>query len=436
FSNSKSLQKVSLEGVPGHCVRRACESLDKDSPLESLSLFDLTPSEPEGPFRIKFSEAFRYLKVLNITCTALDDACALDLATLIETSETLRELDASSSSIKDCGGIVIANSLRTNKALVKLILSGNDLTSSSLVAFAEAMTINTTLEFLDISDVEISAEDSKRLFDPKHDSVFRRTYITWNQNWLNELTAILKRDNHMPQLHVDINSEFSPTDLTAFFDALLSNRTVTELSFHPSGDMFDVFVDRLASLLEQTETIRNVYNHLGLGGSVPLSVEESYLTRLLNALKKNKSVEEFATYVSVITLPLAVTIGELLEANDTLTDLALCEYYSLDADVAQAIANGLRYNCTLLELRLHWEADVVEGMSDIWEALRRNKALLCPVARFVTGRTADESAARALKKAHRSRALVQELMKLTGKDEAGVREDIAAALCRAEHLSA
>ncbi|CAN7943961.1 unnamed protein product [Ixodes hexagonus] len=423
---SKSLKKLTMDGVDKDCVKIVLEGLHDCSSLEELRLFGLVPHGT--PFVMKYSEVFRNLKVVCVPCNDFDDACAFEFAALIETSKNLIELDVSSSSFGDTGATTIAKALRCNKTLRRLSLSQDQLTSASLVELVDALSVNATVEHVNVSEINISEEHCARLFDdPKSAGAFKRIFVIWKQDRLKELTVMLQRDDHMPQVYVEINSGVPPPDLEAFFDALLSSRTVTELSFYPRGSMSDFFIDQLVRLLRTTTTIRAVHNRLSVGEEL----EERYLVRLLEALQHNKSVAEFTTLVSYLTIPMGNALGKLLEVNNTLTSVVLCEYWSVEPEVARTLANSMRHNYTLLELRIEWDAEDVEGLSEVWEALRRNKALLYPAAQFVMKEADDERAAEALKKVHTSWALVDEVMKRTEKGEAEVRRDIADALSRA-----
>ncbi|XP_042142825.1 protein NLRC3-like [Ixodes scapularis] len=422
---SKSLKKLTMQGVDKECTKIALEGLHDGSSLEEINLFGLEPHE--SPFFMKYSEVFKNLKVVRLPCNDLDNASAFEFAALIEACETFVELSLNSNSFGDGGAVAIAKALRHNKTLRKLSLPQGQLTSTSLVEFVNALTVNTTLERLDVAEVDILEEHRARLFeDPKSAGAFKRIFVIWKQKWLKDLAALLRRNDHMPQVYVDVDPGVPPADLDAFFDALLASHTVTEVSFYPKEFSFDHLVDRLAALLRGTTTIRAVYHRL----SPDEKHEETHLVRLLDALRDNTSVADFTTYVSYLTVPMGVALGKLLEVNNTLTTLTLCEYWSVDPEVARTLANSMRHNYTLLDLRIESDAEDVEGLPEVWEALRRNKALLYPAAEFVTGEAGDERPAEALRKVHRSWALVEEVMRRTGKREAEVRQYIADALSR------
>uniref|UniRef100_A0A147BTQ8 Putative ribonuclease inhibitor-like protein n=1 Tax=Ixodes ricinus TaxID=34613 RepID=A0A147BTQ8_IXORI len=376
---SKSLKKLTMEGVNKECAKIALEGLHDGSSLEEIYLFGLEPHE--SPFFMKYSEVFKNLKVVRLPCNELDNASAFEFAALIEASETLVELGLNSNSFGDGGAVAIAKALRRNKTLHELSLP-QDLTSVSLVEFVDALTVNTTLERLDVSEVDILDEHRARLFeDPKSAGAFKRIFVIWKQKWLRDLAVLLRRGDHVPQVYVDVDPGVPRADLDAFFDALLASHTVTEVSFYPREFSFDLLVDRLAALFRGTTTIRSVHCRL----SPDEKHEETHLVRLLDALRDNTSVADFTMLVSYLTVPMGVALGKLLEVNNTLTTLTLCEYWSVHPEVARMLANSMRHNYTLLDLRIEWDAEDVEGLPEVWEALRRNKALLYPAAEFVAG---------------------------------------------------
>ncbi|KAM7294678.1 uncharacterized protein ISCGN_024184 [Ixodes scapularis] len=300
---SKSLKKLTMEGVDKECAKIALEGLHDGSSLEEIYLFCLVPHEI--PFFMKYSEVFKNLKVLCLPCNELDNASAFEFAALIEASETLAELGLDTNSFGDGGAVAIAKALRHNKTLRKLSLP-QGLTSVSLVEFVDALTVNTTLERLDVSEVDILDEHRARLFeDPKSAGAFKRIFVIWKQKWLRDLVALLRRGDHMQQVYVDVDPGVPPADLDAFFDALLASHTVTEVSFYPKEFSFDLLVDRLAALLRGTTTIRAIHNRL----SPDEKHQETQLVRLLDALRENTSVADFTMLVSYLTVPMGVALG-------------------------------------------------------------------------------------------------------------------------------
>lgn len=426
LSTEGSVKKLKLFGVPLSVCEIALEDhSDGASSLEELELFTI---ESEGKdFSIKLSGIFGNLRVLNLSCNDIDDSFAQNIAEFLRNNGTLRELGLWSNDIGDKGATALAEALKENSTLKKLAMAQNNLTSQALLAFADMLTVNSTLELVELFEVDIEEEDVAALFETeRYADTFRRIYILWRQEYLPELTRLLREDRHCSDVSIDVTDTVSKDHLRAFFDAVAASTTVRTLHFHQGGCTFDALTDGLVSVLERTTSLTHVQNLMDLD-------RDETLVQVLDALRENRSVTTFTMYAELLTPAIAMSLSELLGTNDVLNSVSVCENFEINSDELGVVLEGLRMNYTLTKLMVAWDPDDdVDGVSEMAELLERNVRLLDRAMEFVRAGTADDDAegADALKKVRSSAGLVDKLQKVTGKTKEAVLLDIEDALAR------
>lgn len=427
LSTEGSVKKLKLFGVPLSVCKIALENHDHGaSSVEQLELFSI---ESEGKdFGIKLSGIFSNLRVLNLSCNDIGDPFAMSIADFLRSNDTLRKLGLWSNDIGDEGAAALAEALKENSTLEKLGMAQNNLTSQALLAFADMLTVNSTLELVELFEVDIEGEDVAALFEAeRYADTFRRIYILWKQEYLPELTSLLREDRHCSEVSIDITDTVSKDNLRAFFDAVAANTTVRTLHFHHGGCTFDALTDGLVSVLERTTSLTHVQNLMELDRDVTL-------VRVLDALRENRSVTTFSMYAEQLTPAIATSLSELLATNDVLNSVSVCENFEINSDELGVVLEGLRKNYTLTKLMVAWDPDDdVDGVTELAEILERNVHLLDRAVEFVrTGATDVDNVegADALKKVRSSAGLIEKLQELTGKIKEAVLLDVEDALAR------
>lgn len=425
LTESRSLKKLKFNGTPLSVIKAAVENLDEDTSLEELELFGVD-SGGQG-FSLNLSGIFRKLRSLRLACTDINDSFAKEVAVFLRGNDSLQELSLWSNEIGDEGAVAIAEALTTNTTLKTLNLVQNNLTSKTVVAFADTVTINTTLKLVELFEVDLELEEIHALFEQdRYAHVFERIYILWKQEFLPHLTKLLVEDRHCSEVSVDVTSSVAKDVLHEFFDAVARNKNVSMLHFYPSGNTFDALVDGLVHVVKETQTLTHIQNLM-------TSDRSELLVRVLNALKSNHSVTTFTMYVELLTPDIAQALSELLLVNNTLMDVAVCEYWGITSDVLGVILKGLRENFTLTGLMVSWDPDDdVEGVSEMEELLKRNARVLEKAAEFVVcdGQYSDDDkdgyreGADSLKKVFSSAGLLDVLEKRTGKNRETLRSDV------------
>ncbi|XP_077495055.1 uncharacterized protein LOC144106192 [Amblyomma americanum] len=427
LSTEGSVKKLKLFGIPLCLCQIALEGHDDGaSSLEELELFAV---EGEGKhFSVNLSGIFANLRVLNLSCNDIGDSFAKNIADFLKKNDTLRELGLWSNDIGDEGATALAEALKENGTLKKLALTQNNLTSQAILAFADALTVNSTLELVELFEVDIEEEDLAALFgNERYADSFKRIYILWMQEYLAELTRLLREDRHCSEVSIDVTDTVSEEHLREFFEAVAKNATVRTLHFHQGGCTFDALTDGLVSVLERSTTLTHVQNLMDVD-------RDETLVRILDALKENRSVTTFTMYAEQLTPAIATSLSQLLAANDVLNSVSVCEHFEISSDELGVVLEGLRKNYTLTKLMVAWDPDdSVEGVSEMAELLERNVRLLDRAVEFVRAGSAvvdDVEGADALKKVRSSAGLVDKLQKLTGKNKEAVLLDIEGALAR------
>lgn len=420
LQKSRNLKKLSLAGIDSESIMAAINDLEGSCRLEKLEIFGM--DNPEGTFSLSFTGVLEDLRVLSLACCDVKSVCAEGIAKHLVDNTSLKEVYLSSNDIGEAGALALAEALRQNSSLEQLDISSNELKSGTLLAFADALTVNSTLKTLRLCEIDLSDEQSDQLFEEdRFKDIFKRVYIVWSQGRMDELCRILIGDQHQTMLSLEFDSKVAPEAIDSLFSALSQNKTVTKLHFYSEADLTPAFAKRLADFLKTNDSVRWVQNLMR-------ARSEELVLDILGALKHNRTVSYYQGYTDLITPVIASAVRELLIVNDTLNELILCDHYAVEPDILGVILGGLRENRTLVNLHIAWEPEVVEGLPEMWELLRRNKALVTLGARYVTGAATGADAAEALKMLHRSYALVKKVAEITGKSKELARKDIAMAL--------
>lgn len=430
-----SVKELTLWYASMSILRVIFEDSEKPLALEELGLLYV---DCEGhDFCLHIRDVFSNLRVLDVRCrnqapcktTGDGGGLIRTIADFLLHNSTLQELALWSDNLGDAGAQVLAQALTTNGTLKKLeILDGTQLTSKSVLTFANALVVNSTLELVDLSDVDMQEEDVLLLCgEDRYADTFRRVYTVWRQQFLPQLTKLLRENRHWSDVSVKVTASVRVDLLEDFFSALAENNTVRTLHFYPSGKTFDALADGLAHVLRRTSTITTIRNLM--------RVEEDgrALAKVISALTDNSSVTDFTMVADVLTPDICSSLSELLIINKTLTSVNICECEKIAAEDMRVILGGLSENYTLTDVTVVCDADDdEEEASDIEGLLERNRRLLNRAAQFVKrgGDVTDFEGVDALKKVHQSPSLVEMLEKLTGKGTEEVRENICAAFIR------
>lgn len=431
FSTEGFVKRLKLSGLPLDVCKVVLEGLDESSSLEELELFNIESNDED--FTLNLSGIFDNLRVLRLSCSDIDDQFAMDVAFFLQDNTRLEELSLCYSDISDDGATSLAESLAINSTLRKVVLANNALTSRTLIAFAEALTVNTTIEMIDIFEVDMEEEDVAVLFlDGRYADIFKRMYILWKEDFLPQLTRLLREDRHCTDVSIEVTKSVPEGHLLEFFDAVANNVTVRTLHINPSGDKaFGALTDGLVSVLERTTTLTRIQNLMSVDRT-----DDTLVIRVLDALRDNRSVTTLAMCAEQLTPPIAASLSELLATNDVLNDISICDDLEVRSEELVVILEGLRKNYTVTHLMVACDPDEdVEGVSEMAELLDRNVRLLDRAVEFVRAGSSgieDEEGADALKKVHCSASLVEKLQKITGKTKEDVMADIEAALSGAQ----
>ncbi|KAH9364574.1 hypothetical protein HPB48_006049 [Haemaphysalis longicornis] len=435
LETNPSVKQLTLWYASMNILELIFGDMEKPLALEELGLLYVDCDGHD--FCLSLSEVFSNLRALDVRCrnqapcivTGDGGGLVRSIADFLLHSRTLQELALWSDNLGDAGAQVLADALTTNDTLKKLeILDGTQLTSKAVLTFANALVVNSALELVDLSEVDMQEEEVLLLCgEDRYADTFKRVYTVWKQQFLPQLTKLVRENRHFPDVSVEVTSSVRADLLEDFFNAVAENNTVRMLHFYPSGKTFDALADGIADVLRRTSTITNIRNLM--------RVEDDYeaLIKVLSALKDNRSVTDFTMVADVLTPEICRSLSELLASNKTLTSVNICECAEIAAEHVHAILQGLRENYTLTDLTVVWDPDDdTEEASEIEELLKRNRGLLDRAAHFVKrgGDVSDVEGVEALKIVHQSPGLVETLEKLTGKATAEVRDNIKATFTR------
>lgn len=430
FSIDGLVKRLKLSGVPLDMCKVLLEDLEESSSLEELEFFHVECARDEE-FTVKLSGIFGNLRALRLLCSDIGDHFAMDIAFFLQDNTRLEELRLSYSNITDDGASSLAEALAVNFTLRKLVLAYNNLTSRTLLAFAEALTVNTTLEMVDLFEVEMVPEEVENLFqEEKYADIFKRIYVLWQEDFLPHLTRLLQEDRHCAEVSVEVTNSVPEEQLRDFFEAVATNTTVRRLCVNANGEStFEALADGFVSVLQRTTTLTRLENLMPVD-----EADDTFLIRVLDALRDNRSVTTFAMCTDRMTSGIAASLSKLLATNDVLNNVSICDDQEISSEDLAVIAEGLRNNYTVINLALGYALDDKWSLGEVSDLLDRNRDLLYAAVEFARpggGDVEGIDALDALKKVHSSAALVKTLQKVTGKTKDAVMADVEAALARA-----
>ncbi|XP_075524790.1 uncharacterized protein LOC142557084 [Dermacentor variabilis] len=428
LSTGPPVKKICIWEMTLNAFRIAFDDFRGCSSLEGLEVLHIECGGEDCS--IKLSGLFSSLRSLVLRCDNIGTEFAKEIASYLRENKTLTKFSLWYSCGGDEGAAALVEALSVNETLKSFTLAQMSLSSAILIRFAEVLASNSTLEVVDLFDVCPAEKDQvSRLFETgRYASAFKRLRFLWPEQLLPLLTRLLREQACHPELSVSVTSSVDDVVLREFFDAVAENTTLRMLHFYPSEKTFDALARGIASVVKRTTTLREICNLMG----VELG-KERQLVSILDSLKENRSVRTFTMYAELLTAEIATSLAELLAVNNTLNDVAVCEYWGISPDQVETILKGLRNNYTLTGLMVSWDPDDSDGIREMEELLKRNVRLQKKAAEFVIsggGDVSDVEGADALKKLHSSAGLVEKVRELAGKSGETALEEIQSALAR------
>ncbi|XP_049513596.1 uncharacterized protein LOC119465845 isoform X2 [Dermacentor silvarum] len=428
LSSGTPVKKLWIFECSHGAFKVAFDGLEECPSLQEVLLFHL---DCEGKdLGIHLSGAFRSLRSLDLRCDNTGSGFAKEIASYIQENKSLRELSLWNSCGGDEGAAALIEVLTANETIKRFTLAAMELSSDTLIGFAKMLAFNSTLELVDLFDVCPAKKDqvSRLLEKEQYASAFKKLRILWPEELLPQLTRLLREQACNPELSVSVTSSVDEAILREFFDAVAEDTTLRMLHFYPSEEVFDALAHGIASVVKRTKTLQEICNLMRVQQG-----KERQLVSVLNALKENRSVTRFTMYAELLTAEIATSLSELLAVNNTLNDVAICEYWGILPEEVETILKGLRNNYTLTGLMVSWDPDDSDGITEMEELLERNVRLQKKAAEFVVsgcGDVSDEEGADALRKLRSSAGLVEKVRKLTGKTTEAALKEIQLALAR------
>lgn len=378
----------------------------------------------QGEVFTLYTGVLRRLHSLELSCENPGSGYANQIACYIRENKCLKELRLRNCCGGDEGADVIINALLLSNTLKVFALIDIKSSSDTLISFAKLLALNSTLALVSLGDVcRVEADEVWSLLaHERYAGVFQRLQIVWPDELLSVLTILMRRQACSRELSVRITSSVNKGILREFFEAVAESMTLRRLDFE--SDVFDEFASGIASVLNTTRTLRDIYSEKEVRRG-----SEHQMVTILNALKENTSVTEFTMYVETVTPEVATSLAELLAANKALREVHLCEESGISPRVGETILQGLMANYTLTELTVCSLYDDNDITRKIEALLNRNFEILEKAADFVIS-GGEQVGLDALKKVHSSADFVRMLKSRTKKTRAATLEDIRVALAR------
>ena len=309
------------------------------------------------------------LMELDLNGRRIGDAGAQALAEALKTSGALKTLSLNSNSIGDAGAQALAEALKTNGALTTLWLRSNSIRDAGAQALAEALKTNGALTTLWLSYNSIGEAGAQALAERlKTNGALKALWLSSNSigdAGAQALAEALKTNEALTELYLSNNS-IGEAGARALAEALKTNGALTTFDLH-SNSIGDDGAQALAEALKTNGAL----TELGLSHD---SIGDAGAQALAETLKTNEALTELYLSYNSIGDAGAQALADALETNGALKALYLSNN-SIDEVGAQALAEALQTNGALTELWLSSNSIGEAGAQALAEALKTNGAL-------------------------------------------------------------
>lgn len=392
---------------------------------DNASLQELKLQSCEAPLGPLFEalETNTTLRHLDLDSCTMSATFATGLANALRCNKALRRVVLQHCSVDDVAAEKLADAIVENGTLETLDLSENRVNIQGIAAFCAALKKNKTLKTVSFGMFQATEEERRDLAHLLNRSdCYGRIVVPWANPDLPHLTVTLALTSQSPsEVSLSDITEFSSTLVCELFDTLASNTEVKTLKVEARGYEADK-ADALCRALTANQSIKSLELQLNVE-----SLQGSLIVGVTKALVVNATVTELIIYTCDISLHSSKTFASMLTQNKTLTTIALyCRH--LGTKRLEMLSRGMIQNRVVISFTFGKALQRNRAAFRLYEAVRRNIALLNMAAQFVLQTDVTKRCAQAFETLRWTWSLVSQVAKVSGKSE----QEAAAALDTAE----
>jgi Ran GTPase-activating protein (RanGAP) involved in mRNA processing and transport len=274
--------------------------------------------------------------------------------------------------IGDAGAVAVAAALADNKQLTWLELSNNPIGDEGAAALGEALRVNRKLERLGVTCCSFGGKGAVAIANGlRGNTAFRRLELgagcDLGDDAMVALADVLRGPTGIEQLAVS-DSKWGARGAAALGDALRSNSTLTYLYLPDNIDSGAEGAVALAGALSVNETLTTlILDGCGVGDEGAAAFGQ--------ALAANKALKELNLDRNGIKDDGAAKLADGLRSATAIEKLTLDRNEEIGTIGGVALADALKANKSLVELKLRWAAFELDAATAFAEALRENATI-------------------------------------------------------------
>ncbi|KAA0710844.1 NACHT, LRR and PYD domains-containing protein 12 [Triplophysa tibetana] len=369
FVKSKNHSQDKLS--PAHCSAIAYMMVMSEEVMDELNL-DKFNSSDEGKLRL-IPAGMNCRKALLSKCNITDECCE-SLASVLQSTNSLVELDMSHNKLKDSGVKLISDALKSSHCqLNTLRFVGSDLSDNSCESLASVLQSSNSLRELDLSHNKLKDSGVKLISDGLKSShcqlhTLRLMCCDLTDEGCESLASVLQSSKSLRELDLSFN-DLKDSGVKLISDGLKSSHCQLEKLRLAGCDLTDNSCESLSSVLQSSNSLRELdLSFNNLRNSVKLisdALKSSYCQ--LNTLKL-KGCD--------LTDECCESLASVLQSSNSLRELDL-SFNDLKDSGVKLISDGLKSShCQLEILRLSFCKVTDEGCGHLASALRSNPSHL------------------------------------------------------------
>ncbi|XP_073726029.1 NACHT, LRR and PYD domains-containing protein 3-like isoform X9 [Misgurnus anguillicaudatus] len=315
------------------------------------------------------------LNILRFVGCNLTDGCCEGLASVLQSSNSLRDLDLSYNNLQDSGVKLISDGLKSSHCqLNKLRLVGCNLTDGCCESLGSVLQSSHSLRDLDLSNNDLLDSGLKLICDGLKRShcqlnILRLVSCNLTDGCCESLASVLQSSNSLRDLDLS-NNDLLDSGLKLICEGLKSSHCQINILRLVGCNLTDGCCEGLASILQSPNSLRD----LDLSNNDLLDLGVKLIS---NGLKSSHCQLNILRLVGCnLTDGCCESLASVLQSSNSLRDLDLSNNDLLDSGV-MLISDGLKSShCQLNILRLSGCMVTDEGCHYLASALSSNPSHL------------------------------------------------------------
>ena len=314
----KETSKLKALDLGSNCMTKATAEnianvIRKNTSLEQLSLAD-NDLKSSTDVILQALQEISTLKLLNLNKNNMTGAIANDLADVIRSNTSLKQLYLADNELKSSTGTIL-QALQENTGLKTLSLSKNGLTREVAKGLADIIKDSTLLEELFLADNDLKLWAPVILQALKWKSHLKTLDLSKNNitsDLVTDLADVIHSNTHLQTLNLAENNLQSSA--TVILDALKGNSNLKMLNLS-DNDMTGSVAEKLTEVIQKNAFLENL--------ALSNNNLQSSAFKILQALTAHSKLKVLNLDNNNIIGDITDHLADIMESNDDLKELSM-----------------------------------------------------------------------------------------------------------------